>query len=220
MTKAVADQAHLQAVRIVARPQANLFDFSEFSDRLMQTFYRGPQLVSGAHKLWILSSRGVGINYGFYLEKKDATTKARWAQYLDMNRGGKYLPASEYTLVQGPGAAHDVIVGTELLKKALAADFADETSKTDPSHWDYSQLLQLMKPSGPLEIDGKSYTMAQALVQGLAPLWDEQPAMPHPTLLRLLGLEPAPPKKKVRTKESASCRNGTKHSPPSNHSTP
>jgi hypothetical protein len=193
LTRAVADQAHMQSVQIVPRTQAILYDFYTSSDWFLNTFYRGPQLCSGAHKLWILSARGIGINYGFYLERNLNDVKSRFKQYLNLNRGGKYLSGKDYTLIQGAGAAHDVTLAESQMKEALKSDFADKDFNEDHSHWDYSQLLQLMKPSGDLTIAddkgvAKTYSLAEALVSGLAPVWDEQPMKPHPKALRLAGL--------------------------------
>ncbi|MBI3469240.1 MAG: hypothetical protein HY000_40065 [Planctomycetes bacterium] len=202
LTRAVADQAHLQAVQIVPRPEKVLWDFYASSERLMGTFYRGKPLVSGAHKIWLLSGRGIGINYGFYLEKKLRDVKERFGQYLDKDRGGTFLPRTDFTLIQGSGAAHDVNLNNQQIAKALAPDFADRDSKEDSSHWDYSQLLQLMKQDGPLEIDGKSISLVDALVEGLSPVWDEQPLKPHPKALKLLGLEPAKPKQAQEARSS------------------
>jgi len=72
LTRAVADQAHNQASQFSFTWQANLFDFDKYSNDTLAKSY-GPvydtKLVSGSHKLWLLSKFGKkATNYGFYVK--------------------------------------------------------------------------------------------------------------------------------------------------------
>ncbi|MBZ5620920.1 MAG: hypothetical protein LAQ69_19660 [Acidobacteriia bacterium] len=72
LTRAVADQAHNQATQFTYKPQApDLLDFEKYTVDTLDKSY-GPSyaahLVSGSHKLWILSKVGKATNYGFYAQ--------------------------------------------------------------------------------------------------------------------------------------------------------
>lgn len=56
----------------------------------------GYALSSGAHKLWVISSRGRTINYGFYI-RRVASDPIRCGPYLD----------AQYNVIQSLGARHD-----------------------------------------------------------------------------------------------------------------
>jgi hypothetical protein len=153
LTRAVADQAHNQAEQHERDyTQTSLTDFDRYSGYLTKLYgkdrdaQKSKNIVSGAHKLWVMSSRGGSINYGFYLPRK----KSKAGAYTDPQRGGPTLEP-QTTVIQSLGARHD------------------------GAHWDYSQLLQLMKRDKPLAIAGQSYSLAMAVRAGLAPFWDETP---------------------------------------------
>ena len=99
LTRAVMDQAHNGAVQ-VGKPQSpRLFDFVTYSARLKPTAYYqqfGYTLTSGAHKLWVISSRGPVINYGFYIPRVRG----------EMVRCGPRLD-SRLNVIQSLGARHN-----------------------------------------------------------------------------------------------------------------
>ena len=82
LTRSVADRLHNQALRF-ERPKKSgrYMDASKSEDvfdlvsctRDLKTKYlpqHGKKLVSGAHKLWVLSNRGFSVNHGFHHDKK------------------------------------------------------------------------------------------------------------------------------------------------------
>lgn len=99
LTRAVADQAHNIAVKVEKQKSPGLLDFITYSNRLKATAYHtqfGYSLTSGAHKLWVISSRGKAINYGFYI-RRVGTDRVRCGKYLD----------PQYNVIQGLGAKHN-----------------------------------------------------------------------------------------------------------------
>ena len=100
LSRAVMDQAHNAAVK-VAKPETppSLYDFITYSNRLKPTPYMtefGYALTSGAHKLWVISSRGPVINYGFYI-RRVASDPVRCGPRLD----------AQYNVIQSLGARHN-----------------------------------------------------------------------------------------------------------------
>jgi hypothetical protein len=100
LSRAVMDQAHNLAVKVAKqKTPASLLDFVTYTDRLKPTAYvtqRGSALVSGAHKLWVISSRGPVINYGFYI-KRVSTDPVRCGPRLD----------TQFNVIQSLGAKHN-----------------------------------------------------------------------------------------------------------------
>ena len=140
LTRAVMDQAHNQAVQISFRSQGNLLDFENYSTALDKVYgpHETTKLVSGAHKLWTLSTfntKNRAVNYGFYKVSKEASP-------LSPRLKG-------WSVIQSLGSKHN------------------------EAHWDYSQLLQLMRAGPSFVIDGKTYTLSQAVADGLEAVWDE-----------------------------------------------
>lgn len=137
LTRAVADQILNNGTFIPYRWQPELYDFEKYSQYLDSKSYDGVKNF-GAHKLWVLSSLGKSINYGFYEDNGSKPSTG----------GGSHLKRG-FNVRQSLGGAHN------------------------EHHWDYSQLLQLMFAEAPLEIDGKSYSLGMALIEGLPAVWDE-----------------------------------------------
>jgi hypothetical protein len=100
LSRAVMDQAHNHAVKVAKqKTPASLLDFVTYTDRLKPTAYvtqRASALVSGAHKLWVISARGPVINYGFYI-RRAATDPVRCGPRLD----------AQYNVIQSLGAKHN-----------------------------------------------------------------------------------------------------------------
>jgi hypothetical protein len=151
LSRAVFDQLH-NAYQLADKPRSpdNLLDFELYSRRMKEAFgdYYGVTMCSGAHKLWVVSTRGTIINYGFHKRR------ARGEPF----RGGRYLDSSRFTLIQGLGAAHATHVG----------------------HWDYSQLLQIMKDLR--DSSGRAVDLRRALLDGLPAIWDEATKIPAANL--------------------------------------
>ena len=202
LTRAVADRAHMQAARVAAQnqPVEDISNYRKYSNTLNGiAVYKdgGSQLISGAHKLWILSSVGIGVNYGFYAPKGhpgwNYSKKMRDKNAFSLPRPKKDPLAGKFRVMQGVQRGHDIkrfkasAAGDRNMRKALSPNFAYEN---DGTHWDYSQLLQLMKPSGLLTINGDMVTLEEAIRSGLGPVWDE-PALPNKKALKLSGLRPA-----------------------------
>lgn len=145
LTRAVADRIQNQAVFLPYRWQPDLFDFEQYSAFLNSNGYDGI-CAFGAHKLWVLSHRR-GVR---------GTQAVNYGFYeLKKNqgagtpkRGGANLN-EKFNPKQGLGGAHD------------------------DHHWDYSQLLQLMRAPAPLTIDGEQLSLAMALVAGKSVVADE-----------------------------------------------
>lgn len=137
LTRAVADQILNNGTFIPYHWQPELHDFEKYSAYLNSRGYDGVRNF-GAHKLWVLSSRGKAVNYGFYeaIGSKPSTG------------GGSHLKPG-FNVRQSLGGAHN------------------------EHHWDYSQLLQIMFATTPLEIGGSAYSLGMALVAGLPAVWDE-----------------------------------------------
>jgi hypothetical protein len=172
LTRAVSDQAHnyvmdhyaLQGVGGTANfvsqsdTDKDLHDFQKYTNYLTGTVYlsqRGKALVSGAHKVWALSSRDnvsprpndkpKAINYGAHFHGKrpsqDGNPPADPGPYL----------VQGYDTYQPLGGKHDC------------------------DHWDCSQLFQLMKNLR--NKDGGLLDLRAALTKTGAPghlaVWDE-----------------------------------------------
>jgi hypothetical protein len=102
LSRAVMDQAHNAATKVAkAQSPTSLYDFVTYSQRLSSTAYYtqyGASLVSGAHKLWVLSSRGPTINYGFYI-RRSPTDPVRSGPLLDRR----------YNVIQSLGGRHNAL---------------------------------------------------------------------------------------------------------------
>jgi len=100
LSRAVMDQAHNVANKVdKQRTPDSLFDFVTYSKRLKDTLYMtqfGYALSSGAHKLWVASSRAAVVNYGFYIKRVRG----------EMVRCGPYLDP-QYNVIQSLGARHN-----------------------------------------------------------------------------------------------------------------
>jgi hypothetical protein len=108
LTSAVADQAHNQAALQLFRPAMDAsmakdrFDFPRSSDYYKMNYLSHqmatpPEIVSGGHKIWLLSSSGTSVNRGFYVEKAKVGQKpSKNASYLD----------DLWTTLQHHGTAH------------------------------------------------------------------------------------------------------------------
>lgn len=188
LTRAVADQIYNRAKSHVAsRPQSpsirpktpdpkddpvfvkaqaeKLKDFEEQSEYLKKSSYKGIDDF-GAHKLWTLSKLKIDqcvakttaackvdnytVNYGMYRDKlsTDATGKNEGGTFLKLFNPGKRL--------------NQPLGGTD----------------HDHDHWDYSQLLQLMRSSNSIPYrDEKGFMtymdLKTALLKGHPLLWDE-----------------------------------------------
>jgi N-acetyl-anhydromuramyl-L-alanine amidase AmpD len=151
LSRAVADQQVNEAVRL-----GNFVEFSPlniethgpgfdaFTDVLKATKYMsgfGNAAVSGSHKLWLISSR---------------TTDAKPVNYGFHHRGAQ-LPGSQGAA--GPYLQSSYSVVNGLIR---AHDWAN--------HWDYSQLLQLMRD---LRANGEPVDLRQALLSQNPAVWDE-----------------------------------------------
>ncbi|MEJ2457644.1 MAG: peptidoglycan recognition family protein [Novosphingobium sp.] len=99
LSRAVFDQAH-NARQMGAKPKSpsNLLDFITYSQRMRESFgdYYGVTILSGAHKLWVVSSLGTIVNYGFH----------RRPIAGEPFRGGRYLDRNRFNVVQGLGTWH------------------------------------------------------------------------------------------------------------------
>jgi hypothetical protein len=174
LTRAVADQAHnyalstangraSTAVEFIA--SAPLEDFEKFSRELCGTGVRshgrdiykkkvGKDLVSGAHKLWVLSAvpgskTPKAINYGAYVNRALTPEEVR----AGGGPGGPYLEAG-WNVIQACHGAHN------------------------STYKDYSQLLQLMRNLRIAKDSQEYIPLKQAVKDGLHQVWDE-----HPNLL-------------------------------------
>jgi hypothetical protein len=125
LTRAVADQAHNAAV-YVKKPEwpppkdakRRMYDFVGYSQKLQQQrgypLHHGVRLVSGAHKLWVMSAKGPVINHGFH------------------------APVSVCRTIPGL-----LCVPNPVLDAPFVA-IQNISAKHNARHWDYSQLLQFM----------------------------------------------------------------------------
>jgi hypothetical protein len=157
LTRAVADQAHMSAdadggaldYKGLAKGLGVGLDFEAFSKYLNDhtTYYNNynMQLVSGGHKLWLLSNgpggknpNGMAVNYGFYTKDKNDA---------DKDPPGKYLTGGWF-VKQGRGTHHN------------------------KDYWDYSQLLQFMRNFS--SEDDEELTLRNALLKGDPAVWDEE----------------------------------------------
>jgi len=174
LTSLVFDQYHNQGTYIQRSGNHDASNktgkhFHTFSEYLnQQNYHLG--IKSGAHKLWILSTGGRSINRGFYFPKPKDPVKYK-AKKVDGGLEGpggpggpKLSPA--YWLIQVRGPAHN------------------------SGHWDYSQLLQLMKSDDlfGVTVDFKDslfklpygtvpslklVRLREAVIEGLPEVWDE-----------------------------------------------
>ena len=142
LSRAVFDQAH-NARQMGDKPKSpsNLLDFVTYSQRMRRSFgdYYGVTILSGAHKLWVVSSLGRIVNYGFH----------RRPIRGEPFRGGSYLDRNRFNVIQGLGTWH----------------------ANQPGHWDYSQMLQLMKDLK--DPAGRPVDLRRALLDGHPAVWDE-----------------------------------------------
>jgi hypothetical protein len=135
---------------------------------------QGP-LVSGIHKLWLLSTyksehpsdKPRAVNYGQYFKIGKAGTKDK-----PLSNRGPYLDKA-WNVFQGPGNKHD------------------------NGHWDYSQLLQLMRN---VRIEGQAEKVKpddfipSVLMAGTPHIWDENdPAHMNPSSTIPLARNQFPP---------------------------
>lgn len=174
LTRAVADRLFLQAAKIEPKPQNiikegdpksdsgydEMYDIEKRSDYLAGQNYTGVSNF-GAHKIWALSKRKGSVCQAEPNTVKCTTDKNRIAINHGFYLKGKsphpgtllYLHGSEYGVIQNIGAAHG------------------------DDHWDYSQLLQLMRAVVPIPFKDKTGTslmdMKTALLNGHPSLWDE-----------------------------------------------
>jgi len=162
LTRAVAHQVH--ASPDVARFPRNqnqsaavsdqAYDFLQCTKYLEDKYVpnHGKKLVSGAHKLWILSNKKYSTNHGFYIDR-------------DAKKGvnpGKASLDPRFDTIQNLGPEHD------------------------EEHWDYSQLLQLMRN---LRVRGQSLDIGDAVLTGHPAVWDEEaPLVVTPKLQKNLPL--------------------------------
>jgi hypothetical protein len=169
LTRAVADQAHNQAIAkgtaVGFVGSAPLEDFEKFSKELCgkgtasfgRDIYKkkqGTELVSGAHKLWILSAQPAGakpkaINYGGYVNR--AITAAEIAG--GSGPGGPYLTKDPATK------------GWNVVQAAHGAHYA--------MYWDYSQLLQMMRRFRMAPDSTEYIPLKEAVKDGDHRVWDE-----------------------------------------------
>lgn len=151
LSRAVADQQNNEAVRLGNFEEFSPLDitthgpgFDVFTDKLKGKKYMsgyGNAAVSGCHKLWLVSSLTTGSKPANYGFHHNGP-RLPYAQ----GAAGRYL-RSPYSVVNGLIRAHDWA-----------------------GHWDYSQLLQLMKD---LRADGEPVDLRQALEAMHGAVWDE-----------------------------------------------
>jgi hypothetical protein len=183
LTSAIFDQYHNQSTFVTKSPKHNAgagtgLHFHTFSEYLNDNEYH-LEKKSGAHKLWVLSARGIAVNHGFYVNKPKNVAKYL-ADCKPLPRGSCASPGgskldSSYWLFQNKGAAHN------------------------NKHWDYSQLLQLMRsddvfkvgydvtqlfiPSSNTAPYVKIVKLREAILEGLPEVWDEPPPKINPAIL-------------------------------------
>jgi hypothetical protein len=187
LTSAVFDQYQNQAAYVEKSPNHNAgngtvgMHFHTFSEYLNQNQYH-VGMKSGAHKLWVLSFGGRSINHGFYAPKPKNPAK-----YLE---NCKKLTAGSCDRPGGP----------ELDSSYWLRQFRG--AKHNENHWDYSQLLQLMRSDEGfgLKVDTqdslyklpfglpavprvKILSLQEALLAGLPEVWDENPNKLTPDML-------------------------------------
>jgi hypothetical protein len=151
LTRAVADQSFNDATRagtfVPFKGQyPHLFDYDRFTAFLDTTAYGGsPQpWAFGAHKLWLLSrfpNKGA-VNYGFF----------------GPGVGGDGKPDTR------PAVGHPNLAFPVHIQQDLGG-------RHDAGHWDYSQLLQLMKELR--DADGNALDLRAELLAGNKAVWDE-----------------------------------------------
>jgi hypothetical protein len=144
LTRSVVRQVHYQTTLQMGRPALDAskpgegYDLDTSSRFYTSHYYAHNvpnQIVSGGHKLWILSAKRMSINHGFYVQTAPG--------------------AKTFRVMNDLGAFHD------------------------ENHWDYSQLLQLMKDltdsnNQPMkDSTGAPLTLLQALKGKHKAIWDE-----------------------------------------------
>jgi hypothetical protein len=144
LTRSVVRQVHYQTTLQIGRPALDAskpgegYDLDTSSRFYTSHYYAHNvpnQIVSGGHKLWILSAVKTSINHGFYVKTAPG--------------------AGTFQVLNNLGAFHD------------------------ENHWDYSQLLQLMKDltdnnGQPMkDSTGATLTLLQALKDKHKAIWDE-----------------------------------------------
>jgi hypothetical protein len=158
LTQAVADQQLNEAsdkglfVEHMPQPAGTTNDhlpaFDEFADTLLGTKYAseyGVNPVSGSHKLWVMSALLTNAKPRNY----GFYHKGPRVAYAQGDSGPYLYP--EYTVVNGLIPAHDWY-----------------------THWDYSQLLQLMKG---LKEGVKLLDLRQAIKDKHPAVWKEKPPL-------------------------------------------
>jgi hypothetical protein len=160
LTRAVFDQAFNVSVYVppIPWPPQNdaqrMYDFVGYSQKLhLQMDYplhHGVRLVGGAHKLWVLSANGPVVNHGLHTTLATCRSNPKLA------------------CVPGP-----------LLDKRFAP-IQQLGTKHDASHWDYSQLLQLMTDLR--DPSGQSVDLRGALLSRHPAVWDEEAKLPEACL--------------------------------------
>lgn len=99
-SRAVMDQVFNAVTKLTyPGPPSTLYDFVGYPNRLKATPYYtefGYAPASGAHKLWVVSSRGPVINYGLYI-RRSARDPVRCGPRLD----------AQYNVIQSLGGRHD-----------------------------------------------------------------------------------------------------------------
>jgi hypothetical protein len=96
LTRAVADQAHNQAKQFSFIWNSQLFDFETYSKKVGKLYdpVYDASLISGSHKLWLLSTcKPKATNYGFYLKhkpdlKRSPRLKGEW--WVAQSEGGEH----------------------------------------------------------------------------------------------------------------------------------
>jgi hypothetical protein len=152
LTRAVADQVHNQAVRVTkSSMDASKIDecynipmISEYLRTNYRPYHRSKsKIVSGAHKLWVLSARRTSTNHGFHVPKNSA-----------FHTPGNLDP--KYSVIQDIGAIHDEKHWDYSQLLQLMANLTDGSGN------------QLKDPA-----TGNDLTLLQALKNKHLAIWDE-----------------------------------------------
>lgn len=152
LTRAVCDQAHnfclnnkMAFSRVPMDPNKEILNYEKYSEKIKDTYganYKS-NLVSGAHKLWVISSmaskyKPKAINYGFYYQGKP--------QY---GAAGKHLQ-SGYAVIQALGSRHDgnhwdysqmLQLMTNFIVDGQATDLRQALLDGHPALWDESKKI-------------------------------------------------------------------------------
>ncbi len=168
LTRAVADQMFNDSTKVLFKRSLapDMFNLIEFTKELAATAYGsqyGWGMAAGWHKLWVLSTHQSppGSKYGAHKEGPFLYTKI--------------LKPVNYGFVDKAGTPKTVVPGGKYLDKTKYALHQDVGNAHFGNHWDYSQLLQIMRnfkdPSNP------GLDLKTALLQGHPALWDEGAAL-------------------------------------------